>query len=363
MGVILVCIQVSLVLTIMTINGAVAHDRRNFWNNIGKPLDPASFVDPLEQMGLDWEPIVVPIHYEAMGIRRTSQAFKILVNSKTGQDIAPCSDTWELVNNRKFYNIARRSLEELGGSISRGGYMHGAKSSLRVGDRCVFLVSDEIPELGFALFNDDVEESHSSRILFYNHHSPGNGIGAKVIVVRKICTNGMVKTGIKAGITKAHTVKGVADYADVGETMKLYKTLIASQVKQLEALAKVKVSDAEALDHFISFVGSKKKGIDEQPIQVRTMQAIYDGSASHLMDDLGVNLALNSYTAGTAYGVFQSVTAYYSHFKGGHSSIESAIKSRVFNEGAAGVDAAFSSLARAYLPKQKDKVIQSVSGF
>lgn len=333
-------------------------NRRNFWDNIGKPVQGGG--DPLQQVGLDWEPVAVPIPYEHQGTRRVSQSFKILINSKTGQDIAPCSGTWEVVGNREFYNVVQRSLDEVGGTIARGGYMHGSKSSLRMGDRCVFFVSDEIPELGFALYNDDVEEAHSSRIIFYNHHSPGCGMGVKVVVIRKVCTNGMIRTGIKSGLQVSHTAKGVEQYRQADKVIQEYKELIQKQRSQLEALAKVQISDSEAMEHFINFAGDKKKTVDEQPIQVRTMQAIYDGSAAHLMEDLGVDLSLNEYTNGTAYGVLQSVTAYYSHFKGGFSSVESAIKSKVFTESATSVDSALNSLARAYLPKQKDKVIQTV---
>ena len=333
-------------------------NRRNFWDNIGKPI--AGQGDPLQQVGLDWEPVAVSIPYEFQGTRRVSQSFKILINSQTGQDIAPCSGTWQPFGNREFYNVVQRSLDEVGGDVARGGYMHGSKSSLRMGDRCVFFVSNEIPELGFALYNDDVEEAHSSRLIFYNHHSPGCGMGVKVVVIRKVCTNGMIKTGIKSGLQVSHTEKGIQEYRQADKVIQEYKDMIQKQRSQLEALAKVHITDAEAMEHFISFAGDKKKAVDEQPIQVRTMQAIYDGSAAHLMDDLGVDLSLNDYTNGTAYGVLQSVTAWASHFKGGYNSIESAIKSRVFTDTASTVDSALNSLVRAYLPKQKEKVTQSV---
>jgi hypothetical protein len=343
----------------MVRDSSVSRDRRNFWNSIGKPVDPTN---PLASIDLDWEPLSIPLTYEIGETRRISQQFRILVNSKTGKDIAPCSDNWTPLGNRQFYDTATRSLAELGSSVSRGGYLHGSKSSLRMGDRCVFLVSDEIPELGFSLYNDDVDEAHSSRIVFYNHHAPGSGMGIKIIVVRKICTNGLVRTGVKNGLNLAHTSKGVEAYRTADKQLQQYKEMIAAERQKLEALARVKVSEADALSHFVDFVGDKKKALAEQPVSVRTMQSIYNGEAAHVMEDLGIDLSLNDYTNGTAYGVAQSVTAYYSHFRGGYTSAESAIKSRVFTDAASAVDSALNSLARAYLPKQKQKgaVIQPV---
>lgn len=332
--------------------------RKNFWNSVGQPIGEGS--DSLKEIGLDWEPVAVPIPYEFQGSRMLSSDFRFLINNKTGQGIAPCSDTWQPLGNQEFFNIVRRSLDEVGGTVARGGYSHGAKSSLRLGDRCVYFVSNEIPELGFALYDDDVEEAHSSRLIFYSHHSPGCGMGVKIIVIRKICTNGMIRTGIRSSLHVAHTAKGLEDYRQASNLLLDYKELIQKQRSQLEGLAEVQVTEKEALEHFIAIAGDKKKSAEEQPISVATMQAIYDGSASHVMDDLGINLSVNDYTHGTAYGVLQSVTAYYSHFKGGYSSVDSALKSRVFAESANTIDSAFNSLARAYLPKQREKQGQAV---
>lgn len=337
----------------------MAQDKRSaFWHNVGRPINASG--DPLSQVGLDWEPIVVPMRYDFHGGQRISQGFKILINSKTGKDIAPCSDSWQPLGNREFYNLVVRSLDQVGGSVARGGYMEGSKSSLRLGDRCVFFVSDEIPELGFSLYGDDVEEKHSSRIIFYNHHSPGCGMGVKVIVIRKVCTNGLVKTGIKNGLRVSHTNKGIETYRQSDKVIQEYQELIQKQRVTFEELAKVTVSSGEAYDHFVAIAGDKKKSADEQPIAVKTLQDIYDGSAARIMEDLGVDLSVNDYTRNTAYGVLQSVTAYYSHFRSGFNSVESAIKSRVFTDSASVVDSAYNSLVRAYLPKQKDKVSQSV---
>lgn len=336
--------------TILSSSGnasAARGDRTTFWETIGKPLSQGN----LKEIGLDWEPTVVPFSYGHEGRSLQSSSFRIIKNSITGKEIAVCGADWRPFGNQEFYNLASRCLSEFGSSVARGGYIEGSKSSLRSGDRCVYLISGEVPELGFSLFDDDVEESHSCRLIFYNHHTPGCGMGIKAVVVRKTCANGMIGVGNVVGLKANHTAHGVSKYRDASSSLQVYKDALQARKSQLEALVEVEVDDEIALKHFRAIAGDKKKPLDEQPIAVQTMHAIYDGSAGQLLDDLGVNLRVNDYTNGTAYGVAQAVTAYYSHFKGGYTNADNAIKSRVFSDVAASTSKCLDSLSRAYLPK------------
>lgn len=333
-----------------------------FWEKLGRPIQSDS-INPLQQANLDWEPITASYDIKMPdGSRRPGSDFRILINSKTGSELSPCSPGWQPLGNREFFNITKRSLESLHSRITRAGYVHGANSSLKLGDRCVFFVSDEIPELGFALYDDDVEEKYSSRLFFYNHHSPGCGLGCKLIVIRKVCANGAISTGITQTIKLSHTSSGVDKYRENGSLLDKYKEIIQSKKASYQALSEVAVSDSDAMDFFATIAGDKKKS-GQQQIVPRIMQSIYTGAAKDLMSDLGINLAPNDYTKGTAYGLAQAVTAYYSHF-GTFNSSDSAIKSRVFNDTVKAVDNAFDSLSRLYLTgrdRKRQIIPQSVS--
>lgn len=339
--------------------------RQSFWESIGKPITDKE--SALAKMGLDWEPQVVPIKYEIGGVNRVEKDFRLLVNNRTGQTLSPCSNGWKPLGNKEFYGIVKKALEAVGSRAARGGYSHGARTRLQLGDRCVYFISDEIPELGFALYNDDVEEKHSSRLIFYNHHTPGCAMGVRAVVIRKICSNGLIKTGVRTGLTAVHTTAGVDTYRQATKIVEQYREIIKRQQSISEQLARIKISPDEATEHFVNFMGGAKKQIRTTSHQVCLLQSIYDGSASDVLEDQGVDLGLNDYTNGTAYGVLQAATAYNSHFTVSQT-LDSAIKRQIFNKGTSSIDAMTNSLAIAYLPsREREKLARtqtvSVGGF
>ncbi len=344
--------------------------RRAFWNKIGNSAEGTTGREALQRFGLDWEPVIVPIDYKMNGTTMKSKNFRLLVNNKTGQDLCPISGTWQPLGNREFYNRANAAIEGFGGIIDRGGYLHGSKSSLRTGERCAFLISNEVPELAFALY-DDHKEGYASRIVFYNHHNPGCGIGARLITIRYICINGMVSKALHSVVQASHTKIGVEDYRKVEKELQIYKDLILSQKLVMQELVNVPVSVDEARDHFINWVGDKHKKTEDQPIAVKMLEAIYDGTAAQMMNEslenVGADLSLNDYTNGTAYGVLQAVTAYETHLRGGFNSTETAIRSKVFSS-ANTSQKAYDSLTRLYVPQhlrdaRKDRQQVGVSAF
>lgn len=338
----------------MSILQVQANRHRAFWNNLGNPSEGLTGKKALERFGLDWEPQAVPIEYKVDGCNFISKDFRLLINSKTKQTLCPITTTWQPLGNREFYNRAEAAIGAFGGNIDRGGYLHGSKASLRTGERCAFLISNEVPELAYELFGDR-DEGYITRIVFYNHHSPGSGIGAKLVSIRWICINGMVSTAQSSTVQAAHTKAGVEEYRAVEKELAGYKLLIYKQKTTMEHLAQTEVSISEAREHFINLVGNKKQKEGDQPIAVKVLEAIYDGSAVNMLneslEDVGADLSLNDYTNGTAYGVLQAVTAYQSHLRGGYSTPENAIRSKVFTDSAALSQKAYTSLSRLYVPQ------------
>lgn len=336
---------------------------RSFWDSMGKAANGLTGDRALERFGLDWEPIPVPISYDYAGSRLKTTDFKLIVNSKTGQPICPANSTWKPLGNREFYQRARSSFEEMGGVVDRGGYIHGSKGSFRMGDRCAFLISNEMPDLSFALF-DDKQERFVTRLIAANHQSPGSGISVRAIAIRGICSNGMVFTSSDRLIKAAHTEAGIEDYRTVKSQTSRYQDLIHSKRSRLEELAQVQLSRQEAREHFVNLVGNKKLKDEEQPFQVRALEAIYDGDAASLFEDRGIDLSVNDYTNNTAYGVLQAVTAYQTHFKSNYASPGNAIRDKVFQNSLS--TKIMSSLERAYLPnhlRQSNSQRQSVRAF
>lgn len=329
---------------------------KSIWDKLGATYSG------LESVGLDWEPCLYPIETTLPNGKKLIESdYKIVRNSKTMQAIAACSGTWQPLGNREFEAIAKTGIEAVGGTLEKGGYLHGAKNPVRTGDRTVFFVSGELPDLGFAIHGDELEV-YSSRLFFYNHHQPGRGLGCKLICVRKICSNGMIAKTTKLGVAIRHTQSGVERYRQSQQNVSVFTKAIASYKEVSEALATQQVSDEEAFDFFVEIEGDKKKGKAEQPLPVKIMHEIYQGLAVGLLDDRGVDLSLTDYTNHTAYGVLQAATGYYSNLRPS-SSLESFLKSSVLTDGSSRSELLLGSLVRAYRPKMKVAQTQTVAAW
>jgi hypothetical protein len=328
--------------------------RQSEWEKMGKPITSTRPRQMLKECGLDWEPTIVPTMYQYLGTTKTSETTKLLVNSKTGEEISAISSKWVPMGNRDFLNKTIRLLETIGlgaENIARGGYSHGSSTVPRVGDRCSFLLSDEIPELGFNLFGDK-KEYHSTRLMALNPQYVGAAISVKLITVRLVCLNGMVSTGVGNDILNVyHNSKSIKNMSNQDVLVK-NKQLIEIRRLVLEELAKVKISKEEAIEHFVELVGDRSRAINDQPVAVKILERIYNGAPvdTSVAIEEGVDLSLNDYTHNTAYGVVNAVTAYMTHVRGRSNPNYNPVKVQNFSN-VAPVTKIMSSLERAYVPK------------
>lgn len=305
----------------------------------------------LEELGLDWEPESVVAQYEFQGVRRKAQNIHLIVNNETGKPIAAASADWKPLGNKEFFQRSKKAFDSINVKIERGGYIEGARQSLKGGDRCSFLISSNVPQLGYALFGDEKEVFHS-RLVFYNHHHPGFGMGAKLHVVRLICKNGMVANEIIKSDVFSHTEKGVEKHKAAFSKLFGFEKVVKYMQLQQEALIEAKISDDDAIDFFIKKFGEKEKELHEQPTAVRTLTALYQGE--YPSNTEGVDLNTNEYTTGTAYGLLQSVAAYYTHVKG-YGSSDSKVRNQLFLTPIQKIE---NSLVRAFVPRSRQEYIQ-----
>lgn len=315
---------------------------KTFWDTLGKEYRG------IRSVGLDWEPLSLPVQTVLNGKILTETEFRIIRRSDTMEAIACTSGSWKPLGNKEFEAIASNEIRQMGGHIERGGYLHGAKTAAKTGDRAVFLVSSDLPALGFALFGSQLEV-FTTRLFFYNHHCPGRGLGVKVFCVREICSNGLVTTSVKEGLLVAHTASGLDGYRKAKATAEIFAEAIASTKDTFQGLAEHTVSDSEAFEHFVEIEGSKRLSAQKQPLAVKIMQEIYQGVAANLLSDREVNLQLTDYTNHTAYGVLQAMTAYNTHFRPSRSQ-GGAIKQNILVETKSKSELMLNSLVSAYPP-------------
>ena len=309
----------------------------------------------LSQLGLDWEPQSVIAQYDFNGIKRKASNIHLIINGKTGEPLAAASSDWKPLGNRDFFSRSQKAFAKAGVSIERGGYSHGAKQSLRSGDRCVFLISEDVPQLAYNLFDDDKEVYHS-RLVFYNHHHPGFGLGAKLYYTRLVCKNGAIASRVVKGNVFAHTEKGVEKHKAAISNLFGFERIIIQNKFEQEALAQTKIDDDDAIDFLVKNYGEKDKELKEQPTAIRTMVGLYHGDYSRINED--VDLGINEYTQNTAYGILQSVTAYYTHLKT-YGSSDSRIRNQLFLNPAQSLQ---NSLIRAFVPRSHQEHIQQQIG-
>lgn len=309
----------------------------------------------LSELGLDWEPQSIIAQYDFNGVTKKASNIHLIVNGKTGEPLAPASSDWKPLGNKEFFNRSQKAFATAGVSIERGGYSHGAKQSLRSGDRCVFLISDDVPQLAYNLF-DDKKEVYHSRLVFYNHHHPGFGLGAKLYYTRLVCKNGAIASRIVKGNIFSHTEKGVEKHKTaIANLFGFEKVIIQNKIEQ-EALAETKIDDDDAIDFLIKSYGEKDKETKDQPTAVKAMINLYRGQYSRINED--IDLGINEYTQDTAYGILQSVTAYYTHLKT-YGSSDSLIRNQLFLSPAQSLQ---SSLIRAFVPRSHQEHIQQQIG-
>jgi len=299
-----------------------------------------------EELGLDWEPESVVAQYDFNGSRRKSPNIHLIINNKTGEPLAAASADWKPLGNRKFFDRVKTSLDSIEIGIERGGYIHGARQSLRSGDRCTFLISEDVPALGYALFGDNKEIYHS-RLILFNHHHPGFGMGARLQTVRLVCKNGLVANEVKKGIVFSHTESGIKKHQSAIESLFGFEQVTIKLRLEQEALVETKVSDDDAIAFFVNNFGDNKLADNEQPVPVKTMIGIYKNEYQDLKE--GVDLSVNEYTEGTAYGILQSVTGYYSHIKA-YGSSDSRLRNQLMS---AATEAIQGSLVRAFIPRSR----------
>jgi hypothetical protein len=77
------------------------------------------------------------------------------------------------------------------------------------------------------------------------------------------------------------------------------------------------------------------------------MIGIYKNEYQDLKE--GVDLSVNEYTEGTAYGILQSVTGYYSHIKA-YGSSDSRLRNQLMSTA---TEAIQGSLVRAFIPRSR----------
>lgn len=339
-----------------------------YWAKFGTKIDPSwNNSQLLESCELGFE-INKENAYRLQNGRFVPSSKYFLVNSRTKQEIDVCGEKYEPLQNEKLLNSLQEAIAGSDITVERAGYRHGAgdagksASRMRVGQRCAFFLLNLGEENSVKLFGQE-EELHTGRILFYNHHAVGCGMGVRIVLVRAACSNGMVSSKELLGTKLAHTAAGIAGFKPERVLEKYAKELNLYSQK-CRVLAEKLLTDEEVLDILLALYGEKninKKGFHSLPLAVRNIFQIYKGEWDNILSDRGISLSISSAMQGTAYGLHQANLAYQSHFRS-FQSLDSAVGSRLFGKSAAESVSLFDSLSRLYVPMSAlGRTKQSVS--
>ncbi|MBW4636374.1 MAG: DUF932 domain-containing protein [Iphinoe sp. HA4291-MV1] len=322
-----------------------------------------SVEDQMRLSRLDWRVEVAQGSYQTKDGREMKNKTRTAYRSDTGEELSPVSLGWKPYQNVDFLKNFNEFCSRTGMVPERIGYLTKSQSSSIAITHKIFASAIIPKELGGQLWLDR-DDIIDSRLVFFNHHNYGQGAGALIYTVRRICTNGQVARETAARGKLRHIS------AHLGANSKRPTVLLASihqglknYNEKLESLTRQALTDDEVQAMLIKDYGDSGKPWDKQPPIVKTVMSIYKGELDNLFSDRGVNLGQATRSAyKTAYGLLQAVSAYRNHFCSSSISGSSQLLSLWEGEARNDTNKMFDSLVRAYIPrKHTTSVAQQVA--
>ncbi len=285
--------------------------------NLGHKIEPGMSVeDQLAVSGLSWGVDAAPQQSEFQGRMIKENDVIVLRRNDTGERLATVGANWTPYSNRRFLGDFNYFCDRAGFLVERAGFLTRGKGLNKEAMSFAAAVVPGSHDGELDLGDGDVS---NMRIIFLNYFTYGKAIGGFVMNERLFCENQLAlkAVGQKGKYTLRHTsnnIEGARGILTVKQTLQTIHSSIKDFWHVSECLTRQYVTPEQAIDFFISNYGHKNKGVDEQPVAVKTMIDIYFNNLNEYVDvDLAMDL---STTRDTAYGVLNAVTAYETHFQG-----------------------------------------------
>jgi hypothetical protein len=267
------------------------NNQSSSWNyRTGKFIDSSTTIqERLQATKLDWELLSSPMHYGEFGEYESDKRAVYRSDNKALIDIyssrTPRSNGEIVSFMDKLLNLADLSMNELG-SYGDGAFIYCSASLSSEYDVNVRKVGDIT----------------KPRIVICDSHLVNEGMKIYVHFDRLVCTNGMSrKVSQKVGVI--NHVGGInAKVARDVLTEALKIVNVKKEVSEFLADTQMTLKDAQV--QLITAFGDPEKPISEQPSMVKTCLELFNGKGQ------GSEM-LSAY--GTAFGLLQSVTEFYSH--------------------------------------------------
>lgn len=267
------------------------------WHGKGENVDPRASVETwLQRSGLDWSVETSPVSYRFAGRKqKTSQHFRMLIRSDTGQEFDVVGPRYEPVQNAEVLEFFREYVEAGEMSIETCGALNEGR------DIWALAKMDE----AFTLPGKDQVGGY---VLLMNPHRYGKGMVLKFTGMRVVCWNTLqvaLKDGAEA-VKLWHNMRFDGARRDEAKRrLGLARDEMAAFEKDARTLVALELKPTDAVRVAAEvFGGDPTATREEQPRRTRRVLDLYHGQ--------GIGAGLSS-AEGTGWGLLNAVTQYIDH--------------------------------------------------
>lgn len=269
----------------------MAYVGRTPWHGLGNKLTPNSPLDVwCKESGMDFEiHEAASLYYDGNAVNPFPDR-KVLFRHDTLTPLSIVSDSYNIVQPNQILEFYRDLVAAGGFSLETAGVLFGGKkfwALAKANEEARVMGQDKM--LAYLLLATSCDGSLATTAKFTN--------------VCVVCNNTLTLANYVGGAVKVpHNTHFHPEI--VKDQLGLFGNTWASHVEDVNKIAKVKITDAEALEFIRNLVGDDEKELHEQNETFNTIVKLYGGA--------GMGSKLKS-RAHTAWGAVNAVTEFVDH--------------------------------------------------
>lgn len=277
------------------------------WHGLGQSIEPGDSIDTITQKaGLNWNAVRAPVTYNAGGIIKSFDNQSVLYRDDTLAPLGVVSDNrYNVHQPREIMEFFADFLSDNGLSIETAGAVRGGRivwCMAKLGSDYDFILPGSDKVAGYVRLQTSFDGSRATDLV--------------ATTIRQVCANTMRMVNADAnakGYKNKHSTQFDRDalaraFGLMGEQHRMTS-------EQFNALAKIKVSDSDALTFLSTLLDINPADIGK--VDAKGNKLVSTKSENNLRalvtayrKSPGANLASAD---GTAYGLLNAVTYYVDH--------------------------------------------------